>query len=261
MQNTNPDAPDRCGTGKIRLYLEPNTVPELVQGLGVALDGDQHHYLRNVMRCEVGARLLVFNGRHGEWRAVIRDMTKKQTVLELETQTRPQTELPNIWLVFAPLKRARLDYMAQKATEMGVSVLVPMRTRYTQGGQFKYPRLLANAVEAAEQCGLVQVPEVHELVSLDTLLQEWQVRAPGRRIIFCDEKAPLGGTQAALEKLRNQPVAVFIGPEGGFSEIERDQLAAHPQAISISLGPRILRADTAAVAALALCQSCLGDWV
>ncbi|MGC6471475.1 MAG: 16S rRNA (uracil(1498)-N(3))-methyltransferase [Parvibaculales bacterium] len=260
MQTSNPDAPDHCGTGKIRIYLDPVKVPDLAQGLRVTLDGDQHHYLRNVMRCRVDTRLLVFNGRHGEWQAAIREMTKKLTVLELEASTRPHADLPDIWLVFAPLKRARMDYLAQKATEMGAGVLLPMRTRFTQGGQFKLERLAANAVEAAEQCGLVQVPEVRDLVSLDTLMQDWENYAPGRRIIFCDEKAPVGDALSALKGLRGQPVAVFIGPEGGFSDAERDQLAAHPLAQPISLGPRILRADTAGVAALALCQSCLGDW-
>lgn len=260
MQNINPDAPDHCGTGKIRIHLDLSLVPKLSEGIEIRLEGDQHHYLRNVMRCDVGDCVLVFNGRHGEWRAVIQAMTKKLTVLELEGQTRPHAYLPDIWLVFAPLKRARMDYVAQKATEMGAGVLLPMRTRFTQGGQFKQARLVANAIEAAEQCGLVQVPEVRDLVAFDTLLKDWATYAPNRQIIFCDEKASPGDALATLKVLKNQPIAVFIGPEGGFSDAEREQLLAHPQAISISLGPRILRADTAAVAALAICQSCLGDW-
>lgn len=260
MQAGNPDAPKHCGTGKIRLHLDAEQVPTLAEGLKVELEGDRHHYLRNVMRCDVDTRLLVFNGRHGEWRAVIRKMAKKMVILELEEQTRPQADLPDIWLVFAPLKRARMDYLAQKATEMGAGVLLPMRTRFTQGGRFKRDRLAANAVEAAEQCGLVQVPEIHDLVDLEALLEGWNNYAPGRKIIFCDEKAPPGDAMAALNDLANRPVAVFVGPEGGFSDAERNRLLTHPQALSISLGPRILRADTAAVAALAICQSSLGDW-
>ena len=260
MNEENISAPSHCGTGKTRLFLDPVQVPELKPFLEISLAGDAHHYLRNVMRCEQGEAVLVFNGRQGEWLALIKQITKKQVLLMVEAQTRPPENLPDIWLVFAPVKRARMDYMAQKATEMGAGVLLPMRTRFTQGGTFKHARLVANTIEAAEQCGLVQVPEVRAMLSLDQLIADWDVYAPDRKIIFCDEKADLGKAYENLAGLKGQPIAIFIGPEGGFSQDERDLLDTHPSSLRISLGPRILRADTALVAALALCQSSIGDW-
>ena len=253
-------------SSKIRLYIgaEQEKLSQRETGFAassqVELSPDQHHYLRNVMRCAEGDKLLVFNGRDGEWQAEIAEMSKKQTCITLLHPTRAQTDLPDIWLLFAPIKKGRLDYMAQKATEMGARVIWPVRTAFTQGGTLKESRLRANAIEAAEQCGLLAVPAIKECVDLQNIISNWEQIAPSRQLIFCDEKAAPENGLAALDKLKGQPVAVLIGPEGGFNDAERAALMAMPAAHIISLGPRILRADTAAVAALAACQIHLGDW-
>ncbi len=260
MSNQNKASPAHYEAGKIRLFLNAASVPKLSKGLDIMLEGGQHHYIRHVMRCHVGDEMFVFNGKDGEWRAAIRQLSKKTIVIELLEQTQIQQVLADIWLVFAPIKRARLDYLAQKATEMGVSVLFPMRTKFTQGGHYKRSRLAANAVEAAEQCGLVQVPEVKDIIDLDSLMSTWDLIAPSRNIIFCDERASIGDGLETLKKLKNQPCAIFIGPEGGFSEAEREMLLAHRATHCLSLGPRILRADTAVIAALTVCQMVMGDW-
>jgi 16S rRNA (uracil1498-N3)-methyltransferase len=223
----------------------------------VELEPRQAHYLINVLRCKTGDHFLLFNGEDGEWRAAMGAMTKKKATLVLAEQTRPQSEGPDLHYLFAPLKRARLDYMAQKATEMGASLLKPVITRRTVAERVNADRLLANAIEAAEQCGVLRVPEVSAPETLSEMLAAWD---PARLLIFADEAAPLASPLAALAAEKPRPLAVLIGPEGGFDQEERALLLAQPFVIPISLGPRVMRADTAAVAALALVNAVLGDW-
>ena len=261
------DAPDsdddnpRCASGKARLFVEG----ELRAGASLTLEADPSHYLVNVLRMGAGDGVLLFNGRDGEWAARIAEPHKKHCVLELIERTRAQELLPDIWLLFAPVKKARLDFIAQKATEMGAAVIQPVVTARTVVTRLKDERLQANAVEAAEQCGLVAVPEVRAAAKLAGLLAQWDAIAPGRRILFCDEGARPGEARAVLEKLagegwRGAPLAVLVGPEGGFSPEERDMLRARRDTVALSLGPRIMRADTAAIAALAVVGLVLGDW-
>ena len=254
-----PDTPPHCGTAKLRLYVEA----DLSEGASVDTSNDQAHYLRNVMRAAPGTPVLLFNGRHGEWRATIKALGKKTATLKVESQTRPFEPLPDIWLLFAPVKRARLDFIAQKATEMGAARIQPVLTARTQVTRVNRERLYANAVEAAEQCGLVTVPEVADPIALSKLLDGWDKANPNRRILFCDETAPPGSTMKTLTELgegADAPWALLIGPEGGFSAEERDALLARPDTVGLSLGPRIMRADTAIVAGLTALQLFLGDW-
>jgi 16S rRNA (uracil1498-N3)-methyltransferase len=237
-----------------RLFLDA----DVKAGAEIALDAEQSNYLRNVLRLGGGDAVLVFNGRDGEWRAEITEAGKKKTSLAAREQTRPQTPSGDLWYLFAPLKHARLDYMVQKAVEMGVSRLQPVMTRRTQAARVNLERMRANAIEAAEQCGVLGVPDVEEPVALDKLLGAWP---DGRRLIFCDEGAEMDDPVAVLRKVPPGPLAVLIGPEGGFDETERAKLLKHGGVTAISLGPRILRADTAAVAALALVQAVRGDWI
>jgi 16S rRNA (uracil1498-N3)-methyltransferase len=223
----------------------------------VALDQEQVHYLGNVLRLHEGEKVLVFNGKDGEWCAELSVVHKKRAELTLDHQTRPQENGPDLHYLFAPLKRARLDYMAQKATEMGVSALRPVMTRHTVAERVKRDRMLANAIEAAEQCGILHVPEVMEPVKLSKVLADWDDE---RLLIFADEVAPHASPIEALSHAGQQPLAVLIGPEGGFDREERAALLAKPFVLPISLGPRVMRADTAAVAALALVNAALGDW-
>jgi len=236
-----------------RLFVKAPLRP----GAAVELEAEQAHYLGNVLRLKQGARLLVFNGQDGEWCAELSAIGKKKAQLLLEHQTRPQEEGPDLHYLFAPLKRARLDYMAQKATEMGASVLRPVITRHTVAERVKVDRLLANAVEAAEQCGILRVPEVTEPEKLGAVLAGWDER---RLLIFADEAAPHASPIETLKAAGARPLAVLIGPEGGFEREERAALLAKPFVLPISLGPRVMRADTAAVAALALVNAALGDW-
>ena len=229
----------------------------LRSGVAVELGPEQAHYLGNVLRLKQGARLLVFNGKDGEWCAELSAIAKKKAQLSLEHQTRPQEEGPDLHYIFAPLKRARLDYMAQKATEMGASVLRPVITRHTMAERVKVDRLLANAVEAAEQCGILRVPDVTEPEKLAAVLGDWDER---RLLIFADEAAQHTSPIETLKAAGSRPLAVLIGPEGGFDREERAALLAKPFVLPISLGPRVMRADTAAVAALALVNAALGDW-
>jgi 16S rRNA (uracil1498-N3)-methyltransferase len=251
----------RCATGKTRLYVEV----DLGDGAEIGLDKDQSHYLLNVLRMGVGDPVLLFNGRDGEWACEIAEATKKSCGLVVVRQTRAHQPLPDIWLLFAPVKKARLDFIAQKATEMGAGVIQPVITRRTIVSRVKDARLHANVIEAAEQCGLVAVPEVREAEKLDAILDRWTEQAPGRRILFCDEAAAPGRALADLEALaqgsgRGRPYALLIGPEGGFDDAERARLHAREDTVALSLGPRIMRADTAAIAALAAVQLVLGDW-
>jgi 16S rRNA (uracil1498-N3)-methyltransferase len=236
-----------------RLFVEA----PLAGGAVVPLTADQLNYLRNVLRFADGDGLLVFDGRSGEWRARYRATGKKTAELEIVSRTRPQPPPADLWYLFAPLKHARLDYMVQKAVEMGATRLAPVLTRRSQASRVNLDRMHANAVEAAEQCGVLQLPEVVPEEKLAAVLDGWD---PARRLIFCDEAAPVADPLAALAVVPHGPLAVLIGPEGGFDETERKQLLALPNVTAIALGPRILRADTAAVAALAVIQAVLGDW-
>ncbi len=230
---------------------------DLAAGLDVEADPQQSHYLLTVLRLAEGAQLLVFNGRDGEWLARLSAAHKKRAVLSPVTQTRLQPPHPDLVYCFAPLKQGRLDYLVQKAVEMGAGHLQPVITQHTQMSTVGLDRLRANAIEAAEQCGILAIPTVGEAVKLDRVLWEWE---PGRRLVFCDESAGTNNPLPLLRPLAGQRLGLLVGPEGGFSDDERRQLKALPFVTPIPLGPRILRADTAAVAALAVLQAAAGDW-
>ena len=221
------------------------------------LEREQANYLLNVLRLRVDGTVLVFNGRDGEWLARLVPEGRKQASLELVRQTRPQPSASDLHYLFAPLKHARLDYMAQKAVEMGAGVLQPVLTRRTQVSRLNLERMRANAIEAAEQCGILSLPGIEPERPLEAALSSL---APERLLIFCDEDRAEASPVSALAARKPNPLAVLIGPEGGFDEAERKLIRARPNTLPISLGPRILRADTAAVAALALVQAVLGDW-
>jgi 16S rRNA (uracil1498-N3)-methyltransferase len=249
--------PPRIDFTSQRLFLDqPMTADQLL-----TLDKAQTNYLINVLRMQEGAELLVFNGKNGEWRARLCGVQKKSAGLTLLEQTRPQSIATNIWLCYAPIKSARQDYMVQKAVEMGASKLIPMLTNRTQGGRgtgLNLDRMRANVIEAAEQCGVLAIPEVLEDIKLARLLPSFE---NDRCIIFCDEAAEVIDPIKALKSLpRGAAIALLIGPEGGFDDIERQLILSRPTCIPLSLGPRILRADTAAVAALAAVQIACGDW-
>lgn len=236
---------------KIRLFIDH----PLGSGQGIALDPDQAHYLHGVMRQGPGDEILVFNGRDGEWLARIERIGKRNGELTAVSQSAPQRDPPDLWLIFAPIKKARTDFIVEKAAELGCARILPVQTERTNSERIRQDRLQAHAVEAAEQCGGTFVPPVDELVALQRLLAGWD---PIRRILWADEA--LAGPAETLSALPEGPWAVLIGPEGGWSDAERQQLAALAFVTRISLGPRILRADTAAVAAVTLWQSHLGDW-
>ncbi len=245
----------RCDPG-IRLHVDA----DLAAGAEVALSADQAHYLRNVMRLGPGAAVKLFNGRDGEWRGEVVALDKKRGMARAEAQLRPQKSAPDLWLVFAPIKRARLDFIAQKASELGVSGIRPVMTRYTDVTRVNDQRLLANAIEAAEQCARLDVPEILPADRLDRVLDRWPA---GRRLLLCDETAtqvPLAAALAAEAPRMPEPWAVLIGPEGGFAPDELDRLHKMEGVVRVGLGDRLLRADTAAVAALACWQAILGDW-
>ncbi|MDX2159433.1 MAG: 16S rRNA (uracil(1498)-N(3))-methyltransferase [Hyphomicrobiaceae bacterium] len=223
----------------------------------LALPRDQANYLLNVLRLTDGDPVHVFNGRDGEWRALVSRQGKRFCHLAVERLLREQVGGPDLWYVFAPLKRSRLDYMVQKAVEMGASRLVPVVTRYTIAERVNLDRMRANVIEAAEQCGILRVPEVAEPLPLDRVLDGWSA---ARRLVLADEAAPVRDPIAALRAVEPGPLAVLIGPEGGFAEEERSELLSRPFVVRLALGPRIMRADTAAVAALALVDAVLGDW-
>ncbi|MBS7543416.1 16S rRNA (uracil(1498)-N(3))-methyltransferase [Ancylobacter oerskovii] len=222
---------------------------ELGDGAEIRLDRDRAHYVADVIRLEPGAALHLFNGRDGEWRAVRQSAGKRDVVLRCERQLRPQAPLAALDYAFAPLKHARLDYMVQKAVEMGAGRLVPVITRHTQATRVNTERMRANAIEAAEQCGILAIPEVAEPLPFERWLAGLEHE---KVIIFCDEAAGPGDPVARIRAAGTAPLAVLVGPEGGFAEVERRMLIARDRTIVLSLGPRILRADTAAVAALAL---------
>lgn len=229
---------------------------DLASGAAFDADPQQSHYLAHVLRLGEGAEVLLFNGRDGEWSSRIAGKTKKAVRLEVLEIQRPQPVHPDLVYCFAPLKVGRLDYLVQKAVEMGAGTMVPVITQHTQMKP-GIDRLRANAVEAAEQCGILAIPEVREAVKLEQLLSGWDKE---RRLIFCDEDASTNNPTAALQAIKERKLALLVGPEGGFSDDERRMLRALPFVTAIPLGPRILRADTAAVAALAVIQATIGDW-
>ncbi|MBR9863626.1 MAG: 16S rRNA (uracil(1498)-N(3))-methyltransferase [Rhodobacteraceae bacterium] len=240
-------------TAKIRLYVDA----ELGAGQPVAVTKDQAHYLFGVMRLKTGAMVALFNGRDGEWQAEVTVANKRNAVLECRRQSKPLQMPPDLWLLFAPIKKARTDFIVEKAAEMGAARICPVVTEFTQSERMRQDRLQAHAVEAAEQCGGTYVPEVADLTKLDKLLADWPA---DRQLLFCDETR-VGEPATDLAGLPAGPWAILIGPEGGFSPSEVAHLRGLAFTHSVSLGPRILRADTAAVAALALWQRALGDWI
>lgn len=229
----------------------------LFEGAEVVLDSGQAHYLAGVLRMNVADEILVFDGESGEWRAKLAQVKKRHVVLQVLEQVRPQDSGPDIDYLFAPLKRARLDYMVQKSVEMGVRSLQPVLTRYTVAERVNGDRMLANAIEAAEQCGVLRIPDVAKPQKLTAILAQWDPQKP---LIFCDEAAGISDPVMALKDVPPGPLGVLIGPEGGFAPEERTLLRSIGPAVTISLGPRIMRADTAAVAALTLVNAVLGDW-
>lgn len=232
-----------------RLYV----ADDLGAGAELTLPPEQAHYVLNVVRVAVGEGLLLFNGKDGEWRAERIAGGKRDARFRVATLARPQPAAPTLEYAFAPLKHARLDYMVQKAVEMGAGILSPVITRHTQVSRVNTERMAANAVEAAEQCGILSLPKVEE----PQPLPKWLAALPPERIlVFCDEASEVADPIAALRGAPDGPMSVLIGPEGGFSAEERAQIAR--RAVTLSLGPRILRADTAAVAALALVQAARG---
>ena len=239
---------------KPRLFVDATLAP----GETVALEHGQSNYLGNVLRLAAGDTILVFNGRDGEWQARLAGAGKRALTAVIGERMREQPRPSDLHFLFAPLKHARLDYLVQKAIEMGVSRLQPIITRHTQVARVNLDRMRANAVEAAQQCGILALPEIAAPLALKTTIGSADA---GRLLVFCDEDAEVKDPVAALAAVRaGLPLAVLIGPEGGFAEEERAALLRRPNVVRIALGPRILRADTAAVAALALVQAVLGDW-
>lgn len=237
--------------GTVRLYIDQ----PLAAGQPVTLPAAQAHYLASVMRLRPGAMIELFNGRDGSWAAEITALRKRDGQAVPEAQVALQRMPPDLWLLFAPLKKTRTDFIVEKATELGCARILPVTTDFTNAGRIAQDRLQAHAVEAAEQCGGSYVPELAALEPLERVLDHWD---DNRRILWADESR--AGPAETLAGLPQGPWAILIGPEGGFSARERDRLGALPQVAPISLGPRILRADTAAVAAITLWQAALGDW-
>ncbi|WP_417319692.1 16S rRNA (uracil(1498)-N(3))-methyltransferase [Emcibacter sp.] len=249
-------------TPNIRLFVEN----DLVSDQEFLIDGNQGHYLINVMRMKEGEVVALFNGRDGEWMARIEKTGKGKAAVKVLGHLEDQAEEPDLWYLFAPVKKARLDYMVEKATELGVSLIRPVMTRRTVVDRVKEDRMRANAIEAAEQCGRLTVPVIEAPVKLEKLLADWP---DDRLIMFCDEAGgegdqeilPVGrAVEQAARAAELDKWAILIGPEGGFDPKERQMIRSHPQAVAVTLGPRILRADTAAVAAISLWQSFAGDW-
>jgi len=240
-------------SGKLRLFVGA----PLRHGACVVPDDSQAHYLMHVMRAKAGDRISLFNGADGEWLARITGISKRSCSLECEHKIAEQGEVPDIWLCFAPIKKTPADYVVQKATELGVRVLQPVFTRRTIVSRVNLERMRSNAVEAAEQSGRLSVPETREPVTFDKFLSSWP---KGRRLLFCDERGDARPIATALAAEADQPFAILTGPEGGFDPEERAALRSQSFVAPVTLGPRILRADTAALAALAIWQSVRGDW-
>lgn len=243
-------------TPTLRLFV----AADLVAGAAIELSAEPAHYLRNVMRRAVGDAVAAFNGRDGEWRCVIAALGKARATLRVEARLRAPAAEPDLWLLAAPIKRAGLDFVAAKATELGVSAIRPVMTRRTVVARVNVARLAANAVEAAEQCGRLAVPRVWEPLPLAAALA---ALPDGRRLLLCDESGagrPIAAALADERARMPEPWAVLVGPEGGFAPEERAAARARPGTLAVSLGARLLRADTAALAALAVWQAVLGDW-
>ena len=236
---------------KIRLFVDHT----LGEAQSVPLNKDQAHYIFSVMRKSIGETILIFDGNNGEWEASIEEISKKGGVLFCIKQTKPQIMPPDLWLFFSPLKKVRTDFIVEKATELGVAKIIPVQTEHTNADRIKLSRLSAHAIEAAEQCGGTYIPKIEELQKINEVLENFP---PDRKLLFCDEK--LQSSEVNLENLKKGKWAILVGPEGGFSEIERNFLKGLKFTFSISLGPRILRADTAAITAISLWQNYLGDW-
>lgn len=239
-----------------RLFVEP----DLAAGTGLTLDKDQSLYLAAVLRKNVGDEVVLFNGRDGAWLCRLTGDSKKAVALEAVELIAAQTPPSDLWYGFAPLKNERLDYVIQKAVEMGAGIIQPVMTQFTQVHRLKAERLEANAIEAAEQCEVLSVPAIAPETSLSALLDGWTAEHGERILIFADESVASSSPVTTLQSLAGRRVGLLVGPEGGFSDAERERLRALPFVVPISLGPRILRADTAAVAALAVIQATIGDW-
>ena len=239
--------------GLTRLYID---VP-LSDAALIPLNDSQAHFLTHVLRAKLGDALRVFNGRDGEWRALVHDIAKRTAILKLEAAIRPQADVPDLWLLLAPIKKTPLDYIVQKATELGIAGIRPVFTRRTIVDRVNTERMRANAVEAAEQSGRLTVPEIAEPTDLAKLIPQWN---GDRRIMYCDEAGEAPSAVKALATTPKGPWAILTGPEGGFDPAEREMLRRLSFVTPVSLGPRIMRADTAALAAIALWQSTLGDW-
>lgn len=238
-------------SSRTRLFINEG----FIAGTEFLVDGNQGHYLVNVLRVKIGENVTLFNGDQGEWCAEIIKVKKGKAFLKILEQVSEQTYDPDLWYLFAPVKKARVDYMIQKATELGVSYIRPVMTQHTNLDRIKDEKIIANMVEAAEQCGRMTVPQLDVMTSLEDMLENWP---DDRGLIFCDEA---GDAKAFVDVEKSYDKwAVLIGPEGGFSSEERDLIRNHQNSQAVTLGPRILRADTAAVAALSLWQSTLGDW-
>ncbi|QKW98387.1 16S rRNA (uracil(1498)-N(3))-methyltransferase [Agrobacterium sp. CGMCC 11546] len=236
-----------------RLFIEAS----LSEGVAQEATGEQFNYLANVLRMTDGAEILLFNGRDGEWKAKLSFPSRKKISLVPLEQTRPQPKAAELHYLFAPLKVGRMDYLVQKAVEMGAGLLQPVMTQHVQGKIHNSEKLRANAIEAAEQCGILFLPEVAEPVKLKEMLETWPEDC---RIIYCDEGDAGQNPLPILQAVKERKIALLVGPEGGFSEEERALLRSLAFVTPIPLGPRILRADTAAVAALAVIQAVIGDW-
>lgn len=236
-----------------RLFIEA----DIRAATPVEASAEQFNYLVNVLRMTADAEVLIFNGRDGEWRARLVFPSRKKLFMEPVEQTRPQPAAPDLHYLFAPLKTGRLDYLVQKAVEMGAGHLQPVMTQHVQGRINSLDRLQANVIEAAEQCGILAIPEVAAPKKLGELLDQWPA---DRRIIFCDEGDEGQNPLSILSAITETKLALLVGPEGGFSEDERALLRSLAFVTAIPLGPRILRADTAAVAALTVIQASIGDW-
>lgn len=247
-----PDAHKR--SARLRLFVTYS----LVAGGNITLDRKQTHYLHNVMRAVIGDRVALFNGHEGEWRARVEKLGRSKAILTVELQLRPQTAEPNLWLAFAAIKRRPMDIIAQKATELGAVRLLPVITGHSQATRVNTKRLTLIATEAAEQCSRLSVPEVEEVASLDALLAAW----PGddRPLLVCDETGRAPPLAEVLTRLESDRWGVLVGPEGGFSPAELDVIDQLAFATCVALGPRILRTETAVVAALSVVQALRGDW-
>jgi 16S rRNA (uracil1498-N3)-methyltransferase len=249
-----PDTDLADAGGKVRLFVEA----PLAAGAKLAPSEPQAHYLLHVMRSREGTRVLLFNGIDGEWRARIADVTRRSCTLLCETESQAQAEVPDLWLVFAPIKKVPADYLAQKATELGARLLQPVITNRTVARRVNLERMRANAIEAAEQSGRLSVPEIREPGALDALLRSWPA---GRRLLFCDEGGDASPIAKALGHVGGQtPWGILTGPEGGFDPQEREAIRQCTFVLPVTLGPRIMRADTAALAGLAIWQAICGDW-